>query len=163
MATHKSSLEKYATLAEIKRILGLQSLNLDQRDVERTYDGHKKQYVVADVWRKCGDLISKKNLGVRAESFEDADDLKTEKLAEEVRKLRIANNEAEGLLVRSDEVRIAYDRAFKAMADELDSMVSRVKVACPDIPQSALAAISDQLTTARNRAADIDFGALLDG
>ena len=141
-------------VAQIERVFGVSVNSLKGRDVRSRTTGSRTEFELADFWSKCRDLVYKR---MHADGQGSAEDLKSEKLAEEIRKIRIANDQAEGLLVRADEVEAVFSRAIKAMADELDAVVSRVKMAAPDIPQSALAVIAESLAAARRKAARIEF------
>jgi phage terminase Nu1 subunit (DNA packaging protein) len=155
---HGNAGEVWCSGREIRRIFGIADKTLADRGVRtRKSDGGegRTEYELADFWAKCVNLVVTKlgQTGLGA-AMEDAECLKTEKLGEEVRKLRIQNDEAEGLLIRTSDVEHAWGRKARAMCDELDAMVSRVKVARPDVPQDVLAVIADCLATARNKAAD---------
>lgn len=141
--------------AAIRRIFKVADKTLHDRGVRHREGDNRLEFDLADFWIKCADLVFKKH---GAEASIGGDDMKAEKLAEEVRKLRIANDESEGLLVRADEVEQVYSRGIKAMADELDSVASRVKMTLPNVDQSVLAVVSDILSEARRKAARVEFG-----
>ena len=139
----------------IRRIFGIADKTLADRSVANRQGDGRIEFELADFWARCANLVVQKmrDTGLGA-SLEDSEALKAEKLAEEVRKLRIQNDEAEGLLIRASDVERVWGRKARAMCDELDAMVSRVKMARPDIPQDVLAVIADCLAAARNKAAD---------
>lgn len=153
---HGNAGEVWCSARELRRIFGVADKTLTDRSVNSRKGAGRVEFELADFWNKCANLVwSKARESGLGASLEDAEGLKVEKLAEEVRKLRLGNDEIDGLLVRADEVESTYNRGVKAMADVLDSMVSRVKMRCPTLDQAALAEIQECLTEARRKAARV--------
>lgn len=152
------------TAKAIIRVFGIANRTLDDRAVEYKVSGKRRLYNTDDLVAKCGDRILSHLAARDGKEITDAStDLKETKLSEEIRKLKIANDEAEGLLVSAADVEAVFSRSVRAMADELDAVVSRVKMANPDMPQSALAVISEQLDAARRKASRLEFDDLIEG
>ncbi len=150
--------ELWAGVALIQRVFGVFPKSLSDNGCVSRRVGKRLEYEIADVWKNCRHLIYKRlQEELSSGSSYDDGDMKYEKLREEVRKLRILNDQAEGLLVSAVDVEATFSRAIKAMGDELDSIPSRVKMAVPDIDQSALAAILDCLTASRRKASRLDY------
>lgn len=125
-------------------------------------------YDLNDVLRGCDHIAAtflNKSTGVTDESgnVKTAAQLKSDKTAQEVRKLTIENDLREGRLVKAEDVQREYAKSLKALASRLDAIPSRVKIALPDIPQQALEEIGRVLIEARNSACDgLDQDALED-
>ena len=142
-----------------RSILGIQQVTLDGRGVKNRKGRRGVEYDLADIWAKCSDLIFQ-NLRQTHSSLEDMESLKAEKLAQEIRKLTIDNDARDGTLVLAQDVEVTYSRSIKAIADELDGVITAIKIAIPDVPQAVLATVADKLAEARRKAARIDFGSL---
>jgi hypothetical protein len=141
-------------VSELRRLFDLKDAVFKSRKVEIfDYEG-SLGCRLGDFWEKCSDLIADRMAARQTEvSGHSLEDLKVLEAQERVRKLRIDNDEAEGRLVDSGQMKLAYGRKISAMGTILDSAVTRVKKAHPDMPQSALAIIEDCLIEARNAAA----------
>jgi len=148
--------EHWLPARAFENALSLQLKAMRGRGVaERDGEGGRVEFEFYSAMSRCRDLIDRRaQASSDGAQFDDAETLKNEKLREEIRKLSLVNDEAEGLLIKASDVEHVWGRKVRAMCDELDAMVSRVKMACPDIPQAVLAVIGDQLAAARNKAAD---------
>ena len=156
--SHSGTIELFwLPMAAIDRVFRVQPNMLESRGVKKRQGDERLEYELADFWANCRDLVYKRlSEGVDG----DEADLKLAKLREEVRKLQIDNDARDAILVPSADVEAAFSRSIKAMADELDATVSRVKMACPDIPQAALAVLKEQLDASRRKASRLDFKGL---
>lgn len=146
----------WKNITVIRRWFDLQMANMDQRGVRsRPGPNNTTEYCVDDVIEKCGDLIMKRFTprDVRRENHK----IKELLLAEQIRKLKIANDEAEGILVSAFDVEQSYTRSIRAICDVLDSLPSRIKMEHPDVSQSHLDAINQALIAVRNEAAALNF------
>lgn len=83
----------------------------------------------------------------------DGNDLKSEKLRQEIRKLKIDNDVEEGKLVDASTVQQTYTRGIKKIVSVLESIPQECKKAAPNMPTSAIAAIRDSVVRIRNLAA----------
>ena len=139
------------TQREISAVFGIQHKSLKSRGLSPV-DG---KYNLVEVYDKCKDLLFERQMRAIEESSDlDLGELKTQKTAEEVRKLKIDNDIKEGVLVYADDVAQTYDRGLRAMCDVLDAMPSRIKMQNPSIPQSLLDQINQELIKSRNKAVD---------
>lgn len=158
---HGNAGEVWASAREIRRIFGIADKTLADRSVARRQGDGRVEFELSDFWSKCANLVVSKlrDSGLGA-SLEDVEALKVEKLAEEIRKLRIENDLKDGTLVLAEDVEATYSRAIRAICDELDGVITAIKIAHPDVAQSVLAVVSDKLAEARHKAARLDFGSL---
>lgn len=140
----------------MRRIFGVEPNVLVKRGVETRNTEGRVEHELADFYQKCDDLLFKR-LGAKfvTSSGDGEFDMKSEKLAEEVRKLKLANDLTDGSLVVREEVERAYSRGMKAVADVLDGTVSQVKMRLPDVQQAVLAVIDDVMIEVRRKAARI--------
>ena len=145
MAVRKQCL---ITLTQLKDIFGVQKNSLNAKGMEPTKDADGSvAYDLADFWDKFGDQYRQRP------ALEDTADhaaLKLEKTREEARKLKLENDEREGLLCQSERVQSDFIRCMNAYADEVDGTVAAVKIADQTIPQSSLDVIATKLSKARN-------------
>lgn len=150
----------WATAAQIARVWGIQINTLKDRGVVSREDpeyGDRLQFELADFWLKCRDLMQKRmaDLGEL-----DVELLKAEEVRERIRKLRIENDLKDGTVVLAEDVEVTYGKSIRAICDELDGVITAIKIAIPDVSQAVLSTVADKLSEARRKAARIDFGSL---
>jgi len=133
------------TARQAEEVFGLHHTTMKGRDCEVTRIDDADNYLVADVLDKCFDLIAEKR-------SDAAVDLKAEKTAQEIRKLKIENDMKEGVLVLAADVEEGYLRRAREVVDVLDTMLMEIKKRDPDIPQSTLDTVNIVMTEVRNRA-----------
>ena len=141
----------------LRRLFGIQKKNLTDRQVEQSKDETGKLvYDLDEDVGSCGDLIFT-YLGNKFSNSdgEDLSKLKTQKLSEEIRKLKIDNDVQEGVLVPASDVAVTYNRAIRSVCDVLDALPSRVKMENPNISAAVLDSINQCLIEVRNKSAGV--------
>lgn len=152
----------------ILKYLEINGSNLDSRDVRvKEIDGIK-HYSLVDIYTKCSDLIIDKMVMRRAGedgSIEDIERLKHEKLKEDVRKLKIANDFKQGSLVEATRAVETFQNNLSPIISILGGVHYRCKIRDPNLSQQSIAIIEEEVSAARNKAVDlIEMSiALLDG
>jgi hypothetical protein len=141
----------------IRDRLGLQAPAMIARNVAIRRENGRDEFSTADIFDHCADLLFD-HLKAAHPSLADMDELKADKIRQEIWKLELQNRKDSGQLVEAADVEMVYGRGIRAMADELDSVIGRVKMKRPDIDQATLAVIADCLAEARRKAARITFG-----
>lgn len=121
-------------------------------------------YDMRDLLEKCEDIIAKElfdKLDFEADLDEEgsgtASSFRDQKTEQEIRKLRILNDKAEGTLVEASEVAEVYERGLRALGDVLDGVCSNIKKEQPDIDAAVLDLVQRKLVEARRSAAQIDM------
>ena len=148
----------WSTAAFYERTFGILPKALKSRNVTPRVNGEVIEYEVSDFYEKCGDLLYKR-LAVKYDkgAGDGADatpgQLKNALLVEQVRKLRLSNDEEERRLVSRDEVLPLYTRGMRAVVDKLDRIPTRIKIQAPDIPAAILTVVTECIAEARNEAA----------
>jgi hypothetical protein len=141
--------------------LGLQAPAMIARNVEARRGDGRDEFNAADIFDKCADLLFD-HLKASHPTLADMDELKADKIRQEIWKLELQNRKDAGQLVEASDVETVYGRGIRAMADELDSVIGRVKMKRPDIDQATLAVIADCLAEARRKAARINMAEAMD-
>lgn len=149
----------WAPASFFEAVFDISRNTLKDREVNKNTDeDHGDQYEVGDFYAKCADLILKRLLAENAAEATEGGtltgaQLKSAKTREEVRKLRLANDVEEKLLVSRAEVLPLYMRGMKRVAEKLDRIPTRIKMKAPDISPAIMAVVTDCVAEARNEAA----------
>ncbi len=146
------------SVAEVKRLFGLVVKNLDDRKVQKQInDEGKVGYYLDDVWLNCGDLIySRLHSQYALENDGDCpEQLKADKLKEEIRKLKISNDREQGLLVPAVDVEVAITKGLRSVADSMDSIVTQFVMSNPSVTPAQIDSLNKILTDVRNKIAEV--------
>ena len=104
-----------------------------------------KSFLMSDILAKAPDLLA-------AKFSPDFEELKIEKTAQEVRKLRIENDEKEGALVPASDVDSAFQRRSREVVEILETLPAELLAADPDMPESVLSVINEGLAEIKSKA-----------
>lgn len=141
-----------------RRWFGMDANTFRRRGIKSQPDPDTKKalFNFDEVLEACGEIILaslERSVG-SASDGSSLSDLKTMKLEEEVRKLRINNDQEEGSLVPVHQVAMSYAKGIRVICDKLDTLPSRVKMEHPEIAQSVLDSINQLLIEVRNSSAE---------
>ena len=104
-----------------------------------------KSFLMSDILARAPDLLA-------AKFSPDFEELKLEKTAQEVRKLKIENDEKEAGLVLASDVDSAFQRRSREVVEILETLPSELLAADPHMPESVLAVINQGLAEIRTKA-----------
>ena len=151
--------EYYAGVKFFIDNFGVVAKTLKNRGVNSRRSNLGMEYDIQHFVKTCPDLIIAKLSKLEEQGIQNSSigALKTEKMREDVRKIKLQNDYEEGKLVKAEDVKSAYARGMRSVCDVLDAIPSRVKMNAPDIPPSALATIQDTLIEVRNNASTLTF------
>jgi phage terminase Nu1 subunit (DNA packaging protein) len=143
----------YAAARWLRVELGISDSHITKHAMQYIDGERAKMYDVANVIRAAPEIVIRHLGRMIGEQAEDADDLKSQKLREEIRALRLKNDEEEAALVRASTVQVEYSRGIKKICAVLDGIPQECKKSVPNLPPAALVAIRDCVVKIRNIAA----------
>lgn len=150
----------WVPLTPLQNALGISHDNAISRGVawKEKKGKQPRTYDLYQVLTNCSDLIVD-HLDRQPE--DDAEDsaitARHHKVLEEVRKLRLLNDERERLLVPAEEVAPVFERGMHEISNLMDTMLPTVKMRLPDVGPHTMDVISSVIIETRNKIANIEI------